>query len=41
MSGFLTNTKLAPNPCFIVDEDLLEDNMTILKKLEKNVFDLL
>ena len=35
MSGFLTNTKLAPNPCFIVDEDLLEDNMTVLKKLVK------
>lgn len=35
MSGFFNNLNLIPNPCFVIDEQLLEENMIVLSSLEK------
>ncbi len=35
MSGFIENINLIPNPCFVLDEALFEENMKLLQDLEK------
>lgn len=35
MSGFFNHLNLIPNPCFVIDEQLLEENMIVLNSLEK------